>query len=190
MLPRSDPLLSTHSFSPVLTPFRRRCGMRRRGGRRRRSGRRSARAHASPAHSRSCSTRGLAPCSGGGATGTQSGLLPSRQPWASAWQFPFHLCRGFCFVAFPFRSVEVGWWCWWVAPMGLKWGTPSPEVKHRQESSGAIPWSGCCCLWGCRVWGTRPWWGPGISPHRSTPHAERASSDMGGLGSASHQTAS
>lgn len=58
-LPHADPLLSTHSFSPVLTPFRRRCGMRRRGGRRKRSGRRSARAHASPAHSRSCSVLGL-----------------------------------------------------------------------------------------------------------------------------------
>uniref|UniRef100_H0ZHQ1 Coiled-coil domain containing 134 n=1 Tax=Taeniopygia guttata TaxID=59729 RepID=H0ZHQ1_TAEGU len=102
----------SESFSPVLTPFRRRCGMRRRGGRRKRSGRRSARAHASPAHSRSCSMLGLVPCSGGDTTETQSGLLPFRQLWASAWPFPFHLCCGFCFVAFCFCSVKVAWWCW------------------------------------------------------------------------------
>lgn len=107
VLPNADSLLSTPSFSPVLTPFRRRCGMRRKGGRRKRSGRRSARAHASPAHSQSCSRLGLVPCSGGGTTGTQSGLLPFWQLWAGAWPFPFHLCCGFCFVTFHFCSVEV-----------------------------------------------------------------------------------
>lgn len=78
--PHADSLLLTHSFSPVLTPFRRHCGMRRREERRKRNGRRSARVHAFPARSRSCSTLGLVPCSGGDTTGTQSGLLPSQQP--------------------------------------------------------------------------------------------------------------
>lgn len=144
-LPDIDPLPSPRSFSPVLTPSRRRCGRRRSGGRRRRSGRRSARARASPAHSRSCSVRGLAPRGGGNADGTGSGSLPlgslGRVPGS-----PLSVCAvGFVLLPFPFVQQGPGGGAGGLSQWGwgeLKWGTPSPEPKHRWEGSGAVPWAG------------------------------------------------
>lgn len=142
--PHADPPLSLRSFSLVPTLSRRRCGRKRSGGRRRRSGRRSARARASPARSRSCSTGACASRRRRCCWDVEQ-LAPSRWRRAGAWQSPYCLCRGFCFVTFLFCLAGAGGGAgvlpqWgWVEP---KWGTPSSEPKHRREGSQAIPWAG------------------------------------------------
>lgn len=124
-------------------------------------------------------------------------LAPSRRPGAGARWSPFHLCRGFCFVAFPFCSVGTGWQCRGVAPTGLggaEVGHPIPRAKAQtgRQRGRLLGWSGRCHPWWGRTTGTRCGSAPQEpSPlqHR-VPHAERASSVVGGLGSSSRQTAS